>query len=45
MKIEITRPLSITLRKSADKSWAFPIISTTKRIFLGWVKEVGTMKS
>jgi hypothetical protein len=24
----------------ADKSLAFPICSTTKRIFLGWVKEV-----
>jgi hypothetical protein len=23
----------------------FPICSTTKRIFLGWVKEVRTMKS
>jgi hypothetical protein len=29
----------------ADKSLAFPICSTTKRIFLGWVKEVRTTKS
>jgi hypothetical protein len=29
----------------ADKFVAFPICSTTKRIFLGWVKEVRTMKS
>jgi hypothetical protein len=29
----------------ADKSLAFPICSTTKRIILGWVKEVRTMKS
>jgi hypothetical protein len=29
----------------ADKSLAFPICSTTKRILLGWVKEVGTTKS
>jgi hypothetical protein len=36
--------------RGADKSLAFPIsyfpiCSTTKRIFLGWVKEVRTMKS
>jgi hypothetical protein len=38
------------LRKGADKSLAFPIsylpiCSTTKRIFLGLVKEVRTTKS
>jgi hypothetical protein len=36
--------------RGADKSLAFPIsyfpvCSTTKRIFLGWVKEVRTKKS
>jgi hypothetical protein len=39
-----------TIRRGADKSVAFPIsyfliCSTTKRIFLGWVKEVRTTKS
>jgi hypothetical protein len=29
----------------ADKSLASPTCSTTKRIFLGWVKEVRTTKS
>jgi hypothetical protein len=29
----------------ADKSLAFRICSTTKTIFLGWVKEVRTTKS
>jgi hypothetical protein len=33
------------IRKGADKSLAFPICSTTKRIFLGQVKEVRTTKS
>jgi hypothetical protein len=38
------------MHKGADKSFAFPvshfpICSTTKRIFLGWVKEVRTTKS
>jgi hypothetical protein len=33
------------VRRVADKSLAFPICSTTKRIFVGWVKEVGTTKS
>jgi hypothetical protein len=28
------------IRRGADKSLALPICSTTKRIFLGWVKEV-----
>jgi hypothetical protein len=37
--------LYLDLRRSADKSSAFPICSTTKRIFLGWVKEVRTRKS
>jgi hypothetical protein len=36
--------------RGADESLAFPILyfpicSTTKRIFLGWVKEVRTTKS
>jgi hypothetical protein len=30
------------VRKGADRSLTFPISSTTKRIFLGWVKEVIT---
>jgi hypothetical protein len=30
--------------KGADKSSAFPICSTIKRIFCGWVKEIKTMK-
>jgi hypothetical protein len=29
----------------ADKFLAFPLSNTTKRIFLGWVKEVRTTKS
>jgi hypothetical protein len=33
------------IRRGADKSLAFPICSTTKRIFLGWVEEVRTTKS
>jgi hypothetical protein len=38
------------IRRGADKSLAFsisyfPICSTTKRIFLGWVKEVRTTKT
>jgi hypothetical protein len=40
----------INIRRGADKSLAFtiscfPLVSTTKRIFLGWVKEVRTTKS
>jgi hypothetical protein len=35
----------ISIHRGADKSLAFPICSTTERIFLGWVKEVRTMKS
>jgi hypothetical protein len=31
--------------RGTDKSLAFLIYTTTKRIFLGWVKEVRTMKS
>jgi hypothetical protein len=31
--------------RGADKFLAFPLCSTTKRIFLGWVKEVRTTKS
>jgi hypothetical protein len=34
-----------SLRRGADKSLAFPICSTTKRILLGWVKKVRTTKS
>jgi hypothetical protein len=30
----------VCLYRDADKSLAFPIFSTIKRIFLGWVKEV-----
>jgi hypothetical protein len=42
--------MSVTIRRGADKSLAFPIsyfpiCSTTKRIFLGRVKEVRSMKS
>jgi hypothetical protein len=33
------------LRRGADKSSDFPICSTTKRIFLGWVEESRTTKS
>jgi hypothetical protein len=33
---------SPSLRRGADKSLAFPICNTTKRIFLGWGKEVRT---
>jgi hypothetical protein len=41
---------SFVLRSGADKSLAFPIFyfpicSTSKSIFLGWVKEVRTTKS
>jgi hypothetical protein len=35
----------LCIRRGADKYSAFPICSTTKRIFLGWVKEVRTTKS
>jgi hypothetical protein len=43
-------PGSVGIRRGADKSLAFPISpfpisSKTKRIFLGWVKEVRTTKS
>jgi hypothetical protein len=41
----IGRDLIQVLRRAADKSLAFPICSTTKRIFLGWIKEVRTTKS
>jgi hypothetical protein len=33
------------IRRGADKSLAFPICSTNKRIFLGWVKEIRTTKT
>jgi hypothetical protein len=44
------KSMLIDLRGGADKSLAlpisyFPTCSTTKRIFLGWVKEVRTTKS
>jgi hypothetical protein len=32
------------LHRGAGKSLAFPICSTTERIFHGWVKEVRTTK-
>jgi hypothetical protein len=32
------------IRRGAEKSLAFPICSATKRIFLGWIKEVRTTK-
>jgi hypothetical protein len=35
----------LTVRGAADKSLAFPGCSTSKRVFLGWVKEVRTTKS
>jgi hypothetical protein len=35
----------LLLRRDSDKSLAFPICSTTTRIFLGWVKEVRTTES
>jgi hypothetical protein len=31
------------IRRGADKSLAFPICSTAKRIFLGWVKDNETV--
>jgi hypothetical protein len=34
-----------SVRWGDDMSSAFPICSTTKKIFLGWVKEVRTKKS
>jgi hypothetical protein len=42
--------INVPIGRGADKSLAFPvayftICSTTKRFFLGWVKEVRTMKS
>jgi hypothetical protein len=33
------------IHSGVDKSLAFPICGTTKRIFLEWVKEVRTTKS
>jgi hypothetical protein len=48
--LRISEATNGKLRRTADKSLAFPIsyfpvCSTTKRIFLGWVKEVRTTKS
>jgi hypothetical protein len=34
-----------SVRRGVDKSLAFPVCSTIKKIFLGWVKEVRTTKS
>jgi hypothetical protein len=45
VSVDRTVARSRELRRGADKSLAFPIFSTTKRIFLGWVKEVRTAKS
>jgi hypothetical protein len=43
--VAMTRLDYIQIRRGADKSLAFPICSTAKRIFLGWVnKEVRTTK-
>jgi hypothetical protein len=42
LEVRMTRNV---LRKGADKFLAFPICSTIKTIFLGWVKEVRTTKS
>jgi hypothetical protein len=36
---------NIFILRGADKSLAFPIYSTNKIIFLGWVKKVITTKS
>jgi hypothetical protein len=33
------------IHRDAGKSLAFPICSTTKRMFLGWVEELRTTKS
>jgi hypothetical protein len=33
------------IRRGVDKSLAFPICSTTEKIFLEWVKEVRTTNS
>jgi hypothetical protein len=46
VETEICTVLSVArLRTGADKSLAFPICSTTKRNFFGWVNEVRTTKS
>jgi hypothetical protein len=42
--VTCTRVLSL-LYRGADKPLAFPVCIITKRIFLGWVEEVRTMKS
>jgi hypothetical protein len=38
-------PVNDDVPWGAYKSSAFPVCSTTKRIFLGWAKEVRTTKS
>jgi hypothetical protein len=48
MTSEVTKNTEYELkriRRGADKSLAFPICSTIKRTFLGWVKEVRRTKS
>jgi hypothetical protein len=45
MKYAVEMGSGAIIRRGADKSLAFPICSTTKRIFLGWIKEVRTTKS
>jgi hypothetical protein len=50
MDLLTTYTHDLELCRGPDKSFAFPnsyflICSTTKRIFLGWVKEVRTTKS
>jgi hypothetical protein len=42
---KLSPDMSEVIRRGADKSLAFPICSPTKRIFLGWVKEVRLTKS
>jgi hypothetical protein len=44
-QIEKIRSFTRIYVGGADKFSAFAICSTTKSIFLGWVKEVGTTKS
>jgi hypothetical protein len=45
MKYVVEMGSGALIRRDADKYLAFPICSTAKRIFLGWVKEVTTTKS
>jgi hypothetical protein len=43
--ITIMAELRQVVLRGAEKSLAFPICTTTERIFLGWVKEVRTTKT